>query len=479
MAAAAMTTTSTALLVTACAALLAVGAAAARSSCYADNTTPYLLFGSKTAYEFVYGSPTPQQITIPYCEPQQIWILSRHGTRYPAADDYDKFSALTSLRDQIIRNHEVNHEGDLCDKDLDNLRNWSLKFTPDLGEVLTKQGEDDMRLMAQRFKNRYPSLFNEGYRQDLYEFRYTNTQRTKASAEKFAEGLFGSSEGVYFPTPSDNDTLLRPYESCNAWKTMVDDNPDAKIEQTLFEEGPWMKEVIANVSKRLGFRYQLKYDNVSAIYDMCRYDKAWNLVAVSPWCAAFTDSELKVMEYKDDLRYYYKCGYGHDINVELGCSTLKDLMNHFQNLESNKTSAKGVFYFSHSSMLHMMQSRMGIAKDSEPLTHSNYNTSQKRKWRSSKIGSFATNIAAVFLKCTEGDTYRVMFYVAENVADITGCQVGLCSWDTVKAKYADIAEKCNLDFCNMNRNGTTGIHKLSWFYTLLSALIVMFLLKWH
>lgn len=30
------------------------------------------------------------------------------------------------------------------------------------------------------------------------------------------------------------------------------------------------------------------------IYDMCRYQKAWNLEQVSPWCAAFNSDDLKV-----------------------------------------------------------------------------------------------------------------------------------------------------------------------------------------
>ena len=31
------------------------------------------------------------------------------------------------------------------------------------------------------------------------------------------------------------------------------------------------------------------------IYDTCRYQKAWNLEKISPWCAAFSVDDLKVL----------------------------------------------------------------------------------------------------------------------------------------------------------------------------------------
>lgn len=43
----------------------------------------------------------------------------------------------------------------------------------------------------------------------MFQFRFTDSQRTKASAIAFAEGLFGRSGGVYFPPPLKNDTLIQ------------------------------------------------------------------------------------------------------------------------------------------------------------------------------------------------------------------------------------------------------------------------------
>lgn len=39
---------------------------------------------------------------------------------------------------------------------------------------------------------------------------------------------------------------------------------------------------------------------------------------------------LQLMEYREDLEYYYRSGYGNEINVKLGCPTVKDLINRFR-----------------------------------------------------------------------------------------------------------------------------------------------------
>jgi len=49
-------------------------------------------------------------------------------------------------------------------------------------------------------------------------------------------------------------------------------------------------------------------------------------------------------------------------------------------------------------MLQMILLPLGIAKDMEPLTHSNYEQMRNRQWKTSRITPFAINLAAVFFK---------------------------------------------------------------------------------
>ncbi|XP_067005403.2 multiple inositol polyphosphate phosphatase 1 [Anabrus simplex] len=448
--------------------------------CYSDISDPYLYFSSKTAYEFIHpNNPSPENL--PHCEPVQLWFLGRHGTRYPSAGNIAELRNLTTLRDLIVRNHETGaKEGRLCDKDLESLKSWTFNLTVDDDNKLTPQGEEDLQFLARRLKQLFPSLLSTPYKSDLYHFRSTDTQRTKASAENFAKGLFGSSSGIYIPPPLAEDYLLKPYHNCTAWEVLVRDNPNAVIEATKFQEGELMTSLIEDVSSRLGFRYKLKNNQIFSMYDMCRYDKAWQVTQRSPWCAVFTKDQLKILEYSEDLHYYYKDGFGHQINIDLGCPLIKDLIERFSELEGENVvrgqHPVGVFYFSHSSMIHMFQSALGVYKDQECLRSDNYQDMQKRLWRVSKMGSFATNIEAVFFKCSEGEENRVMFYQSEKPMPMVDCKVGLCSWTELKKKFSSVAEGCNLEFCEVYSGSSRSVN-LPWFSLLLIGALSL-VLSW-
>lgn len=51
--------------------------------------------------------------------------------------------------------------------------------------------------------------------------------------------------------------------------------------------------------------------------------------------------------------------------------------------------------------------------------------------------------------------YQVLFLENEKPMKIEGCRVGLCDWNFVKNKYSDIADTCDLQFCN-NANNIQG-----------------------
>ena len=69
---------------------------------------------------------------------------------------------------------------------------------------------------------------------------------------------------------------------------------------------------------------------MNTIYDMCRFEKAWRIEKVSTWCAAFSKKELQILEYREDLDYYYYTGPGREINSKLGCPPMKNMFEHFR-----------------------------------------------------------------------------------------------------------------------------------------------------
>lgn len=440
-------------------------------TCYADDKNPYIYYDAKTAYELVHGKK--QIPPVPSCTPVQVWLVTRHGTRYPKASDITRLKKLNELRNEIINNHEQRKSGELCNKDLQNLKAWSFNWTEEEGYNLAPQGYEDLFLLAERVKADFPEALNLPYSEDRFKFRHTDTERTQESCKAFIKGMFGNvSANVYVPPPIPNDPMLHQYNNCSTWE-------EAKVtlekEMHLFDESSLMKDLMYNVSRRLGFLNNLPKENVTSIYDMCRFSKALNLTGVSPWCAALTAKELQILEYSRDLYYYYTTGYGSDINMKLGCPLVRDMIERFSKLEeTTQGQPSGIFYFTHEKQISMLSSRLGFNRDLKPPTHDNYNEMEKRKFRSSFILPFASNIMAVFYKCISGEENQIMFYQNEKVVNYEECNVGLCSWKYIKAKFADIVkpENCNTDFCTINKNEATRFHQVYWLITLI--ILVLF-----
>ncbi|KAJ4443224.1 hypothetical protein ANN_04892 [Periplaneta americana] len=329
--------------------------------CYANQTDPYVMFSTYTPYELVHETST-NPVFVPQCQPLQFWIMSRHGTRYTDTSGINNMWSLTSVRDNILSNHEAKR-GTLCTADLENLRKWTPQAVFTLSDDLAFQGFQDLQNMAQRFKSRFPTLLNQSYSSDKFEVRFTNTQRTTLSAFSFVTGIFGSTYNVQLPQPISKDSLIRK------------------------------------------------------------------------------------LEYKEDLKYYYTKGFGNDMNKDVGCPPAKDFLLRFSALESGEQQPAGVFYFSHDTDLMLLFSSLGIGEDDVPITHSNYEESRNRQWRTSLLTPFAGNFAVVFFKCDGDEPYKVQFYLREKLLDMEGCDQGLCDWSYIKQKYSSITENCNLDFC--------------------------------
>ncbi|XP_003699822.2 multiple inositol polyphosphate phosphatase 1 [Megachile rotundata] len=417
--------------------------------CFVDEDDPYLYMATKTAYHFVHAGKTRFQ-DVPNCHAEQVWMLATHGTQCASQTEITRMLELTEVQAQILNNHESRDEGRMCNKDLENLKRWKpdAYLVVERAEVLTPQGVEDMKLLARRLQSNFPQLLQTSMNNvtaDNYMFKTTDARDTMGS---FMEGLFGDRNAVDAEEVPVNDTLLTPYKSCNEWDN--EQNNISMEEVNKFDEGPQFQSLMMSVSRRLGFLYNISKETVLTMYDMCRYEKAWTVTKLSPWCAVFSKEELRVLEYREDLYYYYKAGYGREINAQLGCTLLQDMMNHFWKVEQDKNAMepKGVFYFSDIISLQNLLTTLGINKDQMKPTAFNYKDMAKRQWRTSFISPFAANLVAVFYKC-DGNTQpnKVMFYLAEKLVMLDGCDVGLCDWEYFKQKFSPIINRCNLNVC--------------------------------
>ncbi|XP_046601195.1 multiple inositol polyphosphate phosphatase 1-like isoform X1 [Neodiprion lecontei] len=428
--------------------------------CYAHNDNPYLNMGTKTAYHFIHGGERPYE-TIPNCKPIQIWMMIRHGTRYPGTREIRGMRSLPKLRNQIIYNHEVRGinviAGRLCADDLVNLKRWRLsKFiTYENSDQLNRQGIEDMNLLGKRIRNNFPELFPPAVTEVKarnYKFRMARGGRMSSSLTAFRDGLLN---GVYVPKDElpANSTLWVAYSRCPKWETDVANDPVHLREVTNFVNGPEYQNLITSVSKRLGFHRNISADTVRQMWQMCSYDQALRVTKLSPWCAVFNDEEMRVFEYRDALIDYYKRGNAHEYNVRLGCPPLRDMVDSFRKIEGNDDSysmePRGVFNVGRSRSYHLFMAALGIANDSSPLLASDFKLRKKYLWNTTEIGSFGANIAAVFYKCNDSASpNKVKFYQTEKPVDYPGCADGLCDWEYLKSKFRKQLSRCDdVDFC--------------------------------
>ncbi|XP_078035092.1 multiple inositol polyphosphate phosphatase 1 [Augochlora pura] len=421
--------------------------------CYSDDPQAYLLAGTKTAYEISHN--LIRNTSVPNCEPVQIWMLFRHGTRYSGKSEIKHMKKLLpKLQRKILKNHEEHGRGRLCRDDLENLKGWEIdpNLSEDTSKYLTKQGEMDLKSLGARFKQYFPQLLQpvpDYLPLDRYKFRSTDMQRTVASMKYFIKGAFGNvSLNNTEVVPLEQDTLLRLYKICKPWVALMK-NKTTDAEVNKFLNGSEFGQVTHDVSQRLGFNEDLPFQSVLTMYTACVFERAWSVGKLSPWCAAFTEESLKVFEYEEDLHYYTHSSYGQPMSPRVGCQPLQDMFQHFSKLENRdaKDEQQGVFYFTHSSMLQLFLTTLGVAEDSTPLTASNYEAKQDRKWRTSYLAPFAANLAAVFYRCDSAN--KVRFYLNEKPLELEGCEQGVCDWEFLKNKLKTPGFNCNIDFCQV------------------------------
>ena len=67
--------------------------------------------------------------------------------------------------------------GSLCAQDLQNLKLWTLQAVSNVKSDLTPQGYSDLYNLAERFRTRFPSLFNQTVTKDSFKVSKLTTIR--------------------------------------------------------------------------------------------------------------------------------------------------------------------------------------------------------------------------------------------------------------------------------------------------------------
>ncbi|KAJ6642688.1 Multiple inositol polyphosphate phosphatase 1 [Pseudolycoriella hygida] len=369
-------------------------------------------YGKKNAYIFVKPSPD-REVPVEDTQPTNIFFVVRHGARQANRKTVDQLRHLEDVRDEILEAHKTRNSTEICESDLEKLRQWEFDTSNDNNSSasLTLQGVDEMKSLAHTYHRLFPNLVTTNYTKQDFHFRYTKTQRVQDSFTAFATELFGE-DVVGTIDVSMNNTLLKPFEFTD-FATEWSKNekslelPDSEVKK--FEASAYAK-IINELSALLAINRSLTVDEIESIYDTCRFDEAANPSKRSIWCSILSIDHFDILQYKEDITEYYVVGNGFDINRKIECDLVHDMIARLD------SPLKVTGYFGHSKTLLLLFTALGAFEDPTPLTADNYDKLSNRQWRTSSICPFAANLAVV-----KYPGNKVKFLVNERVYKFDWC----------------------------------------------------------
>ncbi|KAL2769627.1 multiple inositol polyphosphate phosphatase 1 isoform 1 precursor [Daubentonia madagascariensis] len=440
--------------------------------------SPY--FGTKTRYEDVNpgllsGSEAPwrdPELLEGACTPVQLVALIRHGTRYPTAKQIRKLRQLHGLLQ--ARGPGDDRAGRAGSRDLGAaLADWPLWYADWMDGQLVEKGRQDMRQLALRLASLFPALFSqENY--GRLQLITSSKHRCVDSGAAFLQGLWQhyhpglqppDVEDMECGPPKINDKLMRFFDHCEKFLAEVERNATALYHVEAFKTGPEMQNILKKVAATLKVPVNdLNADLIQVAFFTCSFDLAIKGIK-SPWCDVFDIDDAKVLEYLNDLKQYWKRGYGYTINSRSSCTLFQDIFQHLdkaveQKQRSQPVSSPVILQFGHAETLLPLLSLMGYFKDKEPLTAYNYKEQMHRKFRSGHIVPYASNLIFVLYHCENAKTpkeeFRVQLLLNEKVLPSAHSQENVSLYEDLKNHYKDILQSCQTsEECELAKANST------------------------
>ncbi|KAF2366190.1 Histidine phosphatase superfamily clade-2 [Trinorchestia longiramus] len=415
-------------------------------------------FATKTTYANAKTSFSEDiEISNPYIEkvsdtcsnePVLLWLITRHGIRYPIKSEVQRFSAmLPIIAQELVFNHKESR-GCFTEAEAEVLEKFVMPYSIRDAAQLSETGADEQFKLGQFWRELFPHLFEEPFSEDLYEVEFTAANRTGQSAYHFLRGAFGeqAAANIPLPQPHSPNFKLRPYKSCPAWVRDVLKGKTTRQEQRLYQEEPEFQSMWTTVSQRLGYSQTMSLDDLMLVYEECRYEIAWWPDRDSVWCKPFSDQDILVLEYHQALRYFYEVGYGGpEINLEMACSAVADMYKHMRDYVEGTSSRRAMLYFSHDREILLLYTALGLFKPTSPLTHQSRADHVNGSYAISSIAPFSTSLAFVLYRCKDG-SHRVGGYhqglplsLSPLCPDDTS---GTCVWPPPKIQ--EVAQSCRI-----------------------------------
>ncbi|RDX57456.1 phosphoglycerate mutase-like protein [Lentinus brumalis] len=380
-----------------------------------------------------FKAPVPSGVkeTLPDdCTVDQVMLMHRHGARYPLASE---LVYITQLVEKLGNASAAIQKAKLPD----NLAFLKGGYASTLGhDDLTAPGRMELFQHGVDFRLKYPHLQVDSILAGLQD-------RVVESSQWFALGYFGRSwtslNATMFSTIAEDGVTpswITPMDTCADWDYNYGNN--ATIE--------WGSIYLPPIAKRLNKLLpgvSLTTDNAHGALYACAYDLA--ALGTSPWCSAFTKSELLDFEYELDLLMDGAFGYNlpGDMGPVLGGLFVKKLAERFTNATGD---AQPVYLeFGHDTTIDMALTALGLAKDTPALSATGP-AKRRRKFRTAHQVPFAAQMLWEKFSCTasfEGPQVRLV--LNDSPFPLATCthmdrRYGSCALDDFVAAHAGSVE---------------------------------------
>ena len=206
------------------------------------------------------------------------------------------------------------------------------------------------------------------------------------SGVSFLEGLFPGHTSL--PLIQLDNHLLRFYDECDKWQVEVADNFATQAEARALEEQEAWREMEGRVTSMAGV--EMTSDLVRLVWDICRFERSWTRYQdpelYPVWCSLFTQPDLDIFQFSEDLKYYYDNGPVFNItnrmtqplfevcplpSVLLTVLLIVSLQDIFSLLDSavddNYSGNVSILNFGHSDTVQPFMSALGLYYDGRDL----------------------------------------------------------------------------------------------------------------
>lgn len=416
-----------------------------------EEVNPHLLRDILSVNKSVLKPPPTER-----CSPVHLTAVIRHGSRYPTVKNIRRIQKLSELVRREGTRGSVGSAGSAgWLRDIQS--RWENWYTEDMDGQLVMKGRDDLRQLAKRLSVLFPSLLSEENMRRI-SLRSSSKHRCVSSMEAFQEGLqqLWRRPEVQFSHQVD-DELLRFFERCRGYVEGVEKNRTALMEVEKFEHGEEMEGVRRRMSEKLGLpHHRLTPDLVEAAFFLCSYELSIKSLH-SPWCFLFDENDAKVLEYKSDLKQYWKRSHGHVISSLSSCPLFHHVFRTLDKAGRPRRSTEASpepasILVGHAETLLPLLSLLGLYKDETPPTANNYKTQHGRTFRTSLIVPYAANLLFVLYDCQRGP--RLQLLLNESPVRFPGLESEDAPlYRDVRATYRHL-----LDGCDFHREceGRTG-----------------------